>query len=54
MGDSDKLHNSGRALSVVEGLPGDRGNASRSVSALGLARSDFAVLEVLLHKDRSQ
>jgi len=25
-------------------------NASRGVSALGLARSDFAVLEVLLHK----
>src|ERR1700732_2612260 len=25
-------------------------NASRSVSALGLGRSDFAVLEVLLHK----
>ena len=52
MGDSDKLHNSGpgsylvlwRAFRAIEE------NASRSVSALGLARSDFAVLEVLLHR----
>ena len=38
------------ALSVVEAFRAIEENASRSVSALGLARSDFAVLEVLLHK----